>query len=253
MTRSAFAYAQARLQARHGQRPGPLDWRRLQGVEDVAHYLQVARRTRLATWVEELHGSDHSDVIELVLRRRFCTHIDEVRGWLPQPWRDSSAWLKRLPDLPAIQYLLSGQEPPAWMSRDLQLRPFTQRDSRQRRQALRDSDCAPLVAAWERGETLLGAWFRHWNAAWTTQGRQGLEQLSACLRRFVQSPATVDGEDVGIRPDILEARLVGLFRRYSFQPAACYAHLALTALDLMRLRAELLRRTLFTGVEASAE
>lgn len=252
MTGIAFAYAQARLQARHGQRPGPLDWRRLQGVEDVVHYLQVARRTRLAPWVEDLHGEYDSDAVELVLRRRFYEYIDEVGQWLPQPWRESSGWLKRFPDLPALQHLMSGQEPPAWMSRDTQLRPFTPGDSGQRRRALRDSDCAVLVVAWERGETLTGAWLRHWRASWTTQATPGLEQLAACLRRFLRSSGAVEGGGFEQRREALQARLTSIFRRYSFQPAACYAHLALTALDLMRLRAELLRRILFAGGEAGS-
>jgi len=38
-----------------------------------------------------------------------------------------------------------------------------------------------------------------------------------------------------------------LFRRHAFQPAACYAHLALTALDLLTLRGELLQRVWFAS------
>ena len=45
--------------------------------------------------------------------------------------------------------------------------------------------------------------------------------------------------------DILQARLVSAFRRYSFLPAAAFLHLALTSLDLARLRGDLLVRKLF--------
>jgi hypothetical protein len=40
--------------------------------------------------------------------------------------------------------------------------------------------------------------------------------------------------------------LQGAFRRYSFQPAAACAHLALIALDLEKLRGDLVRRVLFS-------
>ena len=245
MTGAAFAYAQARLQSRHGERPGPLDWRRVQGVEDVTHYLQVARRTRLGRWVEELHGDHDSDAVELALRRQFREYIDEVARWLPQPWRDNAKWLKRLPDLPALQHLLSGRDPLPWMSGDANLQSFVQGDSEQRRRALQESDCGPLVAAWERGEPLAGAWFRHWRDTWIKHGPQGIEQVADRVQRFLQASAGADDDSFEQRCAVLQTQLTVLFRRHSFQPAACYAHLALIALDLMRLRADLLRRIWF--------
>jgi hypothetical protein len=59
--------------------------------------------------------------------------------------------------------------------------------------------------------------------------------------------AAQSGRDLGFNSvrEALLTQLTAIFRRYSFQPVACYAHLALTALDLMSLRAELLRRRLF--------
>ena len=46
----------------------------------------------------------------------------------------------------------------------------------------------------------------------------------------------------------LQARLALLFRRAMLDPAAAFIFLALTALDLERLRGELLRRAAFPGV-----
>ena len=251
MTSAAFAYAQARLQSRHGARPRPIDWRRLQAVGDVVHYLQVARRTRLGRWVEELHGDQDSHSIESALRRQFCDYIDEVARWLPHPWRDTLGWLKRLPELPAIQYLLSGEDPQPWMQQDPRLRAFTAGDREQRLLAFGQSDCAPLAAAWERGEPMASAWFEHWRESWAPGGAAGvgLEHLARSLRRFLGTPHPQDTEDFERARDLLLAQLTLIFRRYSFQPAACYAHLALTGLDLMTLRADLLRRTLFTAAE----
>jgi hypothetical protein len=51
----------------------------------------------------------------------------------------------------------------------------------------------------------------------------------------------------------LRTRLAFVFRRYSFQPAAAFAHLALVALDLQILRGALVRRALVPEqVRASA-
>jgi hypothetical protein len=53
--------------------------------------------------------------------------------------------------------------------------------------------------------------------------------------------------------DALRTRLAFMFRRYSFQPAAAFAHLALVALDLQILRGALVRRALVPEqVRASA-
>jgi hypothetical protein len=243
---ATFAYAQARLQARHAQRPGAADWRLLQGIGDTVHFLQVARRTRLRHWVLGIQGEHDSHRVELLLRRQFQDYADEVLRWLPPPWDKPSDWFKRLPELPAVQYLLNGAEPPAWMRDDPRLGAFTRGDHRQRLQALQQSDCAPLVSAWQRGETLTGAWFSHWRTLWADDctRRTGLEQFTLLLQRALQQ-ATADSGSGPAGHDYLSARLTAQFRRYAFQPVACYAHLALTALDLITLRGELLQRMLF--------
>jgi hypothetical protein len=247
MTQVAFAYAQVRLQSRHAERPGPMDWRVLQGVGDVVHYLQVARRTRLRRWVTALHGGQDSHQIELSLRRQFCDYTDEVARWLPRPWNETLGWVKRLPDLPAIRYLLNGELPPAWMQEDPRLQTFANAAPERRLLLLEQSDCAPLVAAWRRGESLTTAWLEQWRKSWPADkaSRSGLERLVSLLQRSVRVAQTAGGPGFESEREALLRQLTAVFRRYSFRPAACYAHLALTGLDLMSLRAELLRRLLF--------
>jgi hypothetical protein len=255
MRQAAFAYAQVRLQSRHGARPAAIDWRRLEGVGNVVHFLQVARRTRLRRWVDELHGAQDSHAVELALRRQFCDYVDEVARWLPRPWRDTLGWLRRLVYLPAIQYLASGEPPQPWMLKDSRLAPFTLADREARLVALKASDCSPLVAAYERGEPIVGAWLRHWRKTWPEDaaGRQGLEQLVRMLRRCYQSADAANVADLRREYDTLLVQLTMLFRRESFRPAACYAHLGLTALDLLRLRAQLLERILLPAAEGAAQ
>lgn len=245
--RTAFAYAQARLQSRHAQRPGPADWRALQGVGDVVHCLQVARRTRLRHWVSALHGQQSSHQIERELRREFCDYLDEVAGWLPRPWGGTLEWVKRLPELPAILYLLNGAAPQPWMMDEPRLREFAGATAGQRLLALEQSDCALLVAAWRRGDNLTTAWLQQWLDSWPFDraSRQGLEQLVALLQRYMGVAQAKPGSSFDGAREALLTQLTVVFRRYSFQPVACYAHLTLIALDLMTLRAELLRRLLF--------
>ena len=247
MTQVAFAYAQARLQSRHAERPGPTDWRLLQGVGDLAHYLQVARRTRLRRWATTLHGGQDSHQIELSLRGQFCDYIDEVARWLPPPWNRTLDWVKRLPDLPAIQYLLNGAPPQTWMQQDPRLQAFAKAAAGQRQLVLEQSDCAPLVAAWRRGHSLAAAWLEHWRDSWPADraSRRGLERLVGLLQRYMCVGEVQPGGRFESDCEALLTQLTVVFRRYSLQPAACYAHLALVALDLMTLRAELLRRLLF--------
>ncbi len=247
MTQVAFAYAQVRLQSRHAERPGPMDWRVLQGVGDVVHYLQVARRTRLRRWVTALHGAQDSHQIELSLRGQFCDYADEVARWLPRPWNETVGWVKRLPDLPAIRYLLNGEQPQAWMREDPRLQAFASAAPERRLLVLEQSDCASLVAAWRHGESLTTAWLERWRKSWPEDraSRRGLERLVGLLQRSMRVTETGPGAGFERQREALSTELTAVFRGYSFQPAACYAHLALTALDLMSLRAELLRRLLF--------
>lgn len=244
---TAFAYAQVRLQARHAERPGAADWRRVQGVGDISHYLHVARRTRLRRWVLNLHSAYDSHQVERVLRQQYCSYVDEVARWLPDPWAHTLDWLKRLPDLPAIQYLLGGAHPPRWMQDDPRLQGFVKGEYGQRLRAVEQSDCAGLVIAWQRGDSIAAAWLDQWRSSWPreTANRRGLDELARLLGHYWTPTQKENGPASEGERDVLLQKLTLLFRRYSFRPAASYAHLALTALDLLTLRGELLCRMLF--------
>ena len=65
MTSAAqLAYLQARLQARHGDRPSPDDWRMAEASADLSHYLDALGRTSLKRWVSDLHQEMAPEVIE---------------------------------------------------------------------------------------------------------------------------------------------------------------------------------------------
>lgn len=254
MSVADFAYAQARLQARQGQRADERLWRRLQGVGDLGHYLQLARRSGLQRWVEGLQALQSSHDIELSLRRQLRGYADEVAGWLPEQWRVPMGWVKRLPDLAAIQHLLSQQAVPAWMHNDPAVAPFSTGTFAERRKAMHDSDCGCLAQRWNPAESMYRTWLQCWEPMWPRA-----PHLAAGLRYLGELQATQAGAGVANVGDVsgqqraaLQEKYQQAFRRYAFQPAAAFAHLALVALDVARLRGAILRRLLFDEIKDGA-
>lgn len=249
MTETAqFRYAQARLQARHGERPAVTDWRRLRAVGDLSNYLQLARQMKLRRWVSVIQARDSSHGIELALRRQFRTYIGEVAGWLPARWRKPVRLLQRLPDLPALQHLLSGGTAYDWMLDDPRLRRFASDSVVVRRECLQDSDCAALLQGWRDQDPLYTAWLDYWRSQWPGAPRltAGLDQLCRLFAAHLAGRHAPAAHPSDPQREALARRLEAAFRRYSCQPAAACAHLALVALDLEKLRGDLVTRRLFT-------
>jgi hypothetical protein len=246
-TTSKFAYLQARLQARHGERNDEAAWRRLQGATDFANYLQLAQQSALRPWVMSLHAGQDSSEIEQMLRRQFREHVDEVALWVPAAWRPAVRWVRRLPDLPALRHLLAGEPAPAWLRDDPGLRAFASEHIAIRQDAMLQSDCLVLAQAWQSGTPLWQAWLRHWQDLWPadTRERRGMEVLGRLLREELHEHQHGTPGQWQDRLETLRAHLVSAFRRYSFLPATAFLHLALTSLELSRLRGDLLVRKLF--------
>ncbi len=248
---ASFAYAQARLQARHGARPNAATWRRLEGVGDLLHFLQSARTTGLRPWV--LHFSARTDIhaMELSLRQQFRHYIADVASWQPVAWRKPILWVQRLLDLPGLQHLLMGERAPGWIRDDPVLKPFATDNLRARVEALQDSDFAPLVQTWQAGLPLLGGWRQRWRALWpqiSSTAAAPMERLEAHLQSHLRNLRQDGSAERSQRAcEHLAEKLAYEFRRHTHQPAAALMHLALVALDLERLRAALVRRSLFAG------
>ncbi len=252
---SAFAYAQTRLQARHGARPQAIHWQQLAATRDLGHFLQLARNTPLRPWV--LHIEPHQDVhtMERSLRQLLHTHILDVARWLPAPWRPALHWTRWLAELPALQHLLRGDTAPSWLLDDPLLRPYASEDRHLRLAALRESVLGGLLTDWQAGETLPRAWLRAWRKRWPADAsprqRAGLETLTTLLLRHLDAFPLLEPAQTRAASQQLEQRLERLFRREAGQPAAGFVHLALFALDIERLRGALVRRALFPGREAA--
>ena len=242
-----FAYAQARLQARHGMRPTEQLWRRLASTGDLAGFLQQAQQSTLRPWVLGMQATQTSHTLELSLQQHFRHYIDAVASWLPLNWGVVVRSVKRLLDLPVLQYLLRGEAVPLWLLEDAGLRPFTSENPATRLEAILNSDYDYLAIAWQRGDPLYKAWLEQWQQQWPASRRfvAGLTYLARLLREYLADPRGEAAAAGGLQRQRLVAGLKLAFRRYSFEPAAACAHLGLVALDLEKLRGELLRRALF--------
>ena len=241
-----FRYAQARLQARHGERADELVWRRLQGIGDLANYLQAAQQTTLRPWVIGLHSRQNCHEIEFMLRRQYRDYVDAVARWLPARWTGTVTLLRRVPDLPALQHLLTGEATPAWMLDDPELRPLASENQAMRLEAMQNSDLAWLVEGWQQKDPLFVTWLDYWRSKWPRAPRltAGLDYLARLVQQHIRGQFEEPAAS-GSQRDVLMQGLNGAFRRYSQQPAAACAHLGLVALDLEKLRSDLVGRRLF--------
>lgn len=247
-----FRYVQARLQSRHGDRADDLVWRRLQSNGDLANYLQAAQQTTLRRWVTGLHSTHSSHEIEHLLRRHYRDYVDEVAHWLPTCWIGTIQLIKRIPDLPALQHLMTGETIPAWMLDDPELSTFASENLGTRMEAIQNSELAWLAEGWQQDHALVDTWLDYWRSKWPRAPRLtgGLDHLARLMQEHIhaqQESAAGDQRATLIR------KFTAVLRRYSFQPAAAVAHLGLVAMDLEKLRGDLVSRQLYieTAVAAS--
>ena len=172
-----------------------------------------------------------------------------ARRGCPLSWHSALQWCKVLPDLAVLQHLARGGEPAAWMHDDTAWRELcgsaavgarrgARRQGRSRRWPLPGRHRNPSLAP---GVTNGSAVCRSRRVLTATCCSSWCACCSTIARLFV---AASPSEGWLLR-GALRARLTLLFRRAALQPALAFIDLALCALDLERLRAELLRRLLF--------
>ncbi len=249
----SFAYAQARLQARYGARPGVADWSQIAATADLGALLQVLRASPLAGWTGLLVSRPGVHDIERRARDEWLRRVDEVASWQPEAWRKGILWLRWIAYLPALQKLARGGRAQAWMRDDPVLGPIVAREPRERTATLRRTALAPLAAGFQAPHEVAAAWTRHWRELWPAHhaGRAPIDALirvtSHERRLLAQLPDSVRSTDT-LRD--LERRFQLSFRRHPLSPAAAVAYLGLLALDLRRLRGALATRALHDATAA---
>jgi hypothetical protein len=231
-------YAHARLRARWGSRPDETAWHRIEITRDLAPVLELARSGSLGRWVQGLAPGAGLHEIEGRLRRRWREQVDEVAGWTGGEWQPAIRWCALLLDLPVLQQWARGEALPAWAAGDEVLGSLD--DPARLLKAL-------LEAARSAPDDLLVLWQQTWHRLLpagsdsATIKRMLVPLLAAHAAGFA-TPTTPDG---WAQRRGLTARLVSLMRRHPAEPIEAFVFLALQALELERLRAEIVGRAAF--------
>lgn len=231
-------YVQARLQARHGERPLENDWRALEAAHSLDHFIERARATSLRRFTDAMNMSMSSHAIERALRAAWRGYVAEVAAWVPREWRAAVLWAAYVPDLPAIDAWLKG-DVQDWMRRDPVVTDLIDGSKK--------TALAPLTV--EGGGTTVARWQTHWRLLWP-------QKQKAESRLLRELPGTVGAhftllakagpqESSGRYRHELAHAVTRLFRHHPAAPIAVFSHLILMALDLERLRGGLVRRRLF--------
>ena len=244
----SIEYAHARIGARHGDRLRESDWHAIETLRDLAPLLELARSTTLRPWLAGIDAASDPHGIESALRERWRATVAEVAGWMPKRWRPALEWWGTLPDLAPLQHLARGEAPSDWMREDAAWRTLAAAAPGARAGLPVEGPLAALSSVWSAPETLGEAWDAEWRRRWPS-GRHGqaatLQPLARVWAAHGRRLAGAQSGEGGLLRTSLRADLALLLRHAILEPAAAFIHLALCAIDLERLRAELLRRVVF--------
>lgn len=221
-------------------------WLKLHTIHDLGSYLQTAQQTALRPWVLGLSSTHSSDDIELALRQKYRRHVEEVAHWMPTEWQKPLQWIRYLADLPALQYLVAGGEPLEWMKADPDITALTADDPQARVQTLQQAGNRRLLESWRQSGSILTGWLYQWNSMRpkSINFEKGLQSLEKLLHQQMQYQLKYELALPTDYEAILD-QLRLIFRRYAFQPAAVCAYLAIIAIDLHRIRSDLMQRIYF--------
>jgi hypothetical protein len=247
MADTDFGYAQARLQARHAERLTETAWSALGGSGGVQAFVERARETPLRRWLRVVSAGAGVHEIERQLRREWAESIERIARWVPPRWRAAVEACAALVYLPLAQRLRSKEAREQWMNDEAG-------------SALSGEGWRASLAALDAPDgTLLDAWLDMWRASWPSgepDSRKRIEAVVARLRMEQRALAplaerdALAGGEVWSRRRALALEFARRFRADLLTPLAVFDALLLDALELERLRAELVRRALYAGEAA---
>jgi len=238
-----YGYLQARVQARYALLPDEAYWLQMAALKSLAAFVEEARLTRIADWVAGLSGLSTVPEIEQQLRRVLLGTLRETAGWFTREWQPAVRWTSLLVDLPrADQQRRRALAGPGGLALEI-TNDGEAEPAKEELQALAAGD-GSVVSAWR--QRWLALWPRH-----RGHPAHGIAELQALVERHLVTFTELPVADAWPARRQLEQTLRMFFRRHPLQPAAGLAYLALVALALERLRAELLGRALFPESEQS--
>ena len=243
-------YACARISSRFGERPNEAAWRAIAIVRGFPAFLAAARSPPFRHWLNEVTADATPHAIEAALVTRWRALVDELRGWMPEHWHAAITWAGTLVDLPVADYLARGGAARPWMQDDLVYRELVRNAGAPTHGVL-----APLAIAWAHPDGLFHAWRDEWSRRVPRSARAERTAITDCARLLVAHRAALADplvSDGALLRRALVSRLSVLYRRATLDPAAAFIFLALSALDMERLRGELLRRAIFPRLGLAA-
>ena len=247
-----LAYAQARIQGRHGRRPDAGFWRGVDATRDFEHVIELIRGSPYRAAALSLSSQTGVHELERRLREEWVEACEEVAAWYPPSWRPAMLWMCWLPWLPPLTWLAAGKEPQPWMRDDPRLAQLL--GERGPAAAIAGTEFAPLATGFEPAGSVRTAWRHHWRTLWQslpTRDARGLERLDAAFAFRLLPPRDRPPVDFETVIEDTVVAIERLFRRHAGTPVAGLAWLALAALDRLHLRAALAAANVF-GERAAA-
>ena len=247
----SLEYAHARLWARYGNRPDALAWRRIEHVRALDALLDAVRASSLSVWQAGIGSHSTPHEIERVLRGHWRDLAAEVTAWMPEEWQPAVRWCALLVDLPLLQHLARGGTAPPWLRDDPVHRVLADGEPAGFGTVSGDKALAPLAAAWTDPDRIGRLWLAEWRRRIPASPRADnaiIDEVGRALGAHLAAFGDRTVRDGWPLRRTLQERLALLFRRAVIDPAAAFIFLALSALDLERLRGEILRRVIFPGM-----
>ena len=208
-----FAYAQARIQARQGDRLRDVDWKVLESAQSLSRYLERARSTSLRRFLAHIDPSSSPHDIDRALRREAALYAIEIASFAPPRWRPAIEWIAALPLLPLLDGARDRELPrsatggdEAAVSAEFLIAAEAQR-----------SIAAGLAALIRRDGTRVGVglrWLRRWRALWP-QGERAAGDLHRLIGQAMRALAPGRSPTGGRRPGVPPRSRSGPDARFS--------------------------------------
>jgi hypothetical protein len=244
--RAEFTYMQARCQACYSMQLRT-EWQRLAGTRDPGAFLATLLRRPPHASLTSLSARMGVHEFEGLLRKTYRRIVHEVAAWMPSNWRPAVNCVAVLADLPAIQFLLKTGDAYAWLQSDDSLNIYTQGASRKAAGAQAAHGFLNYLRREPRADSLVNVWTRYWHTLWppmTGAQRAQLLELETAVLRSRQRLADIKTQSSRAEIETLERKFIRSFRQRIQTPAAAFAYLGLSWLELARIRAGLLERRL---------
>lgn len=233
-------YACARVAAREGARADAAAWSRIETARELHVMLDIARASPLHDWTAGIAADQEPHAIEDTLRAHWVAAGDEAVRWMPERWQPALRWTATLADLPFADAIRRHAPLPGSWARD---------------EARRASVDSVLAAASASGGGTMHAWREAFARRLPPAHAREAPRLPEWLRLLASHETAMRAAppgDAALLVQAFGARLRSLRRRATLEPTAVFVFVTQRALDLARLRGEIMRRRLLPHVTATA-